>query len=260
MCKSGNSEGVSLPAVLLVSRFIHMVNIVKKNASFSSKKHWVRVHFLPMSGWILKQDVRKNNRAASLIQFSDTSNSLLTRALTLENGTENTTAPLVCMCVLFLIPQCEITSRPTGRNRLRVQRCKLVSLIFPWSARPATIRAASRTTTASLCSFTWVQSCIKAWIRERNENWHHPDYNYLALSTSACSALLWVREAFLLLDAALLRVQMDSEHIWSGNWPSVWETRAQQNWQNDLALLSGAPPNFYWPDLTALRWLAKRFL
>lgn len=129
----------------------------------------------------------------------------------------------VCWCVFFLIPQCEITSRPTGRNRLRVQWSKPASLIFLWSTLPATIRAASRTTTGSqLFGFTWVQSCIKGCIWERNENWHQPDYNYpCTLSISVQFTPLSAR-GFLFLDAILLWVQMDSEHIWSGNWPSIW--------------------------------------
>lgn len=53
---------------------------------------------------VLKQQLWKNNRAASLIQLSDTSNSLLTHPVTLENSTENAVTPLVCMCVLFFNP------------------------------------------------------------------------------------------------------------------------------------------------------------
>lgn len=83
------------------------------------------------------------------------------------------------MWVFFSIPQCEITSRPTGGNRLRFQWSKPVSLIFLWSTLLATIRAERRTTTASpLFGFTCVQSCITACIWEHNENWHQPDYNY----------------------------------------------------------------------------------
>lgn len=47
-----------------------------------------------------------------------------------------------------------------------------------------------------------------------------------AVHSSECERIFFV---CLLLDAAVLRVQMDSEHIWSGDWLSVGETRAQQN-------------------------------
>lgn len=55
---------------------------------------------------------------------------------------------LLCLCVLFLIPHCEITSHPTDRSRLRVQWSKAVGSVFIWSTRLAR-RAPSRTTTAS---------------------------------------------------------------------------------------------------------------
>lgn len=52
---------------------------------------------------VLKQEVGENKRAGSLIQSSDTSNSLLTHAVTLENSTENSTAPFVCMCAYVCV-------------------------------------------------------------------------------------------------------------------------------------------------------------
>lgn len=114
----------------------------------------------------------------------------------------------MCVCS-FLIPQCEITSRPTGRNRLRVQWSKPVSLLFLWSAPLATVRAASGTTTASpLRRLTPAPSCIKAGICERNENWHQPDYNYpCTLSISMQHTPLSAR-GFLFLDAILLWVSV----------------------------------------------------
>lgn len=164
------------------------------------------------------------------------------------------------MSVFFLIPQCELTSRPTGKSRLRVQWCKAVRPIFLSSTLPITIRAVSHTTTAfPLPGFTWMQCCIKVCIWEHNENWQQPDYNYpRTLSISVLFTLLSAR-GLLFLDPILLCVQMDSEHIWSGNWPSIWSTGAQQNWQHELVLLLGILMNFNWPDLTALRSLAKRF-
>lgn len=41
---------------------------------------------------------------------------------------------------------------------------------------------------------------------------------------------------------------MDSEHIWSGNWPSIWSTTAQQTWQ-----LVRLPP-FGRPAVFRLTW------
>lgn len=163
-------------------------------------------------------------------------------------------APFVCMCVFFLIPQCETISRPTA---YKFSDLNLSVSSSPDPPSPAAIRTAQQ---QPLCRLTWVQSCIKARIWERNENWHQPDYNYpYTLSISVQFTPLSAR-GFLFLDAILLRVQMDSEHIWSGNWPSICKTRAQQSWQRDLVLLLGEPLNFDWPDLTALRSLAKRFL
>lgn len=97
----------------------------------------------------------------------------------------------VRVCSL-LIPQCELTSRPTGKSRLRVQWCKAVRPIFLLSTLPITIRAVSHTTTAfPLSGFTWMQCCIKVCIWEHNENWHQPDYNYpCTLSISVQFTLL----------------------------------------------------------------------
>lgn len=37
---------------------------------------------------------------------------------------------------------------------------------------------------------------------------------------------------------------LDSGHIWSCNWPSIWPTRTQHKWQHEFGLLSEHPAEF----------------
>ena len=126
----------------------------------------------------------------------------------------------VCVCALFLNPAASAYITSTRQEQIKspvISTCH--SHLPAIRPKPATIRAASRTATTSVLSPLECRAALRPG--ERNENWHHPDYNYpRALYISAQYAPRSAR-GFLFLDAILLGVRMDSEHICSGNWPSV---------------------------------------